>query len=209
MEGGRAAGLKPGSGSPPKEARRGRPVLPRSVVWRGLRGGAAGAAGSMSSLRRPPIEFLFVSLFVRVCHSKTSFYWAGDPRPQEYRPRRRCEAGPAAPKTMAPGTDATFLWRHAADRRFGAAVDNTRRCRHPGAPAPEKDAAIPHHLSQMRRNIVPPHKSLSRVVGGCFSLCGRSPSGAPMSPVLAAPLFASGCAQSHAKHSPGPSDLVI
>ena len=64
MEGGRAAGLKPGSGSPPKEARRGRPVLPRSVVWRGLRGGAAGAAGSMSSLRRPPIEFLFVSLFI-------------------------------------------------------------------------------------------------------------------------------------------------
>ena len=36
---------------------------------------------------------------------------------------------------MAPGNDATFLWRHAADRRFGAAVDNTRRCRHP-IPAP-------------------------------------------------------------------------
>ena len=32
---------------------------------------------------------------------------------------------------MAPGNDATFLWRHAVDRRFGAAVDNTRRCRHP------------------------------------------------------------------------------
>ena len=86
----------------------------------------------MSSLRRPPIEFLFVSLFFlfslffRVCHSKPSFYWAGDPRPQEYRPRRRCEAGPAAPKPMAPGNGVTFLWRHAVDRRFGAAVDNTR-----------------------------------------------------------------------------------
>ena len=42
----------------------------------------------------------------------------------------RCKAGPAAPKPMAPSNDATFLWRHAADRRFGAAVDNTRRCRH-------------------------------------------------------------------------------
>ena len=85
-------------------------------------------------------SFYFVSFFLfRVCHSKTSFYWAGYPRPQEYRPRRRCEAGPAAPKPMAPGNDAIFfLWRHAADRRFGAAVDNTRRCRHPGAPAPEK-----------------------------------------------------------------------
>ena len=65
------------------------------------------------------------------CHSKTSFYWDGDPRSQEYRPRRRCEAGPAAPKPMAPGNDATFMWRHAVDRRFGAAVDSTRRCRHP------------------------------------------------------------------------------
>ena len=97
----------------------------------------------MSSLRRSPIGFLFVSLFIvflflfRVCHSKTSLYWAGDPMPQEYRPRRRCEAGPAAPKPMAPGNGVTFLWRHAIDRRFGAAVDNTRRCRHPGAPAPE------------------------------------------------------------------------
>ena len=86
----------------------------------------------MSSLRRPPIEFLFCSSFIcfsfcfRVCHSKTSFYWAGDPRSQEYRPRRRCEAGPAAPKPMAPGNGATFLWRHAVVRRFGAAVDNTR-----------------------------------------------------------------------------------
>ena len=169
----------------------------------------------MSLLRRPPIECLFVSLFIlflflfRVCHSKTSFYWAGDPRLQEYRPRRRCEAGPAAPKPMAPGNGVTFLWRHAVDRRFGAAVDTTRRCRHPGAPAPEKDSAIPDHISQMRRNIVPPHKNLTRVVGGCFSLCGRSPSGAPVSPVLAAPLFASVCAQSHAKHPPGPSDFVI
>ena len=34
-----------------------------------------------------------------------------------------------------------------------------------------------------------------------FPLCGRSPSaGAPVSPVLAAPLFASGCARFHAKH---------
>ena len=48
---------------------------------------------------------------------------------------RRCEAGPAAPKPMAPGNGATFLWRHAFDRRFGDAVDSTmddtRRCRHP------------------------------------------------------------------------------
>ena len=45
---------------------------------------------------------------------------------------KRCEAGPAAaPKPMAPDNDATLLWRHAVDRRFGAAVDNTRRCRHP------------------------------------------------------------------------------
>ena len=87
----------------------------------------------MSSLRRPPIEFLFVSLFILflflfvVCRSKTfPFYLAGDPRSQEFRPRRRCEAGPAAPKPMAPGNDATFSWRHAVDRRFGAAVDNTR-----------------------------------------------------------------------------------
>ena len=55
---------------------------------------------------------------------------ADDPRSHEYRPRIRFEAGPAAPKPMAPGNDATFLWRHAVDRRFGAAVDNTRRCRH-------------------------------------------------------------------------------
>jgi hypothetical protein len=27
---------------------------------------------------------------------------------------------------MAPGHDVTFSWRHAVDRRFGAAVDNTR-----------------------------------------------------------------------------------
>ena len=92
----------------------------------------------MSPLRRPPIEFHFCFSFIlflflfRVCHNKTSFYWAGDPRSQEYRPRRRrCEAGPAAPKPMAPGSGVTFLWRHAVDRRFGAAVDNTRRCRHP------------------------------------------------------------------------------
>ena len=71
--------------------------------------------GSTSSLRRPPIEFLFCFSFIcfsvcfRVCHSKTSFYWAGDQRPQEYRPRRRCEAGPAAPKPMASGNDVTFL----------------------------------------------------------------------------------------------------
>ena len=40
------------------------------------------------------------------------------------------------PKPMAPDNGATFLWRHAVDRRFGAAVDNTRRCcRHP-IPAP-------------------------------------------------------------------------
>ena len=36
---------------------------------------------------------------------------------------------------MAPGNGATFLWRHAFDRRFGDAVDSTmddtRRCRHP------------------------------------------------------------------------------
>ena len=69
----------------------------------------------MSSLRRPPTEFLFVSLFIlflflfRVFHSKTSFYWAGDPRSQEFRPRRRCEAGPAAPKLMTPGNGITFL----------------------------------------------------------------------------------------------------
>ena len=57
----------------------------------------------MSSLRRPPIEvlflfpfYLFLFLFV-VCRSKTSFYLAGDPRSQEFRPGRRCEAGPAAP----------------------------------------------------------------------------------------------------------------
>ena len=87
----------------------------------------------MSSLRRPPIEFLFVSLFILflflfvVCRSKTSrFILAGDPRSQEFRPRRRCEAGPAAPKPMAPGNDVTLSWRHAVDRRFGAAVDNTR-----------------------------------------------------------------------------------
>ena len=36
-----------------------------------------------------------------------------------------------------------------------------------------------------------------------FSLCGRSPAGAPVSPVLAAPLFASGCAQVQTKQSPG------
>ena len=42
-----------------------------------------------------------------------------------------------------------------------------------------------------------------------FSLCGRSPAGAPVSPVLAAPLFASGCAQVQAKHSPGTFSLVI
>ena len=70
---------------------------------------------STSSLRRPPIEVLFCFSFIcfsvcfRVCHSKTSFYWAGDQRSQEYRPRRRCEAGPAAPKPMAPGNDVTFL----------------------------------------------------------------------------------------------------
>ena len=46
----------------------------------------------MSSLRRPPIEFLFcvsfyfVSLCLEFCHNKTSFYWAGDPRSQEHRP---------------------------------------------------------------------------------------------------------------------------
>ena len=102
----------------------------------------------MSSLRRPPIEFLFCfSLFVslsffRVCHSKTLFCWAGDPRSQEYRPRRRCEAGLAVPKPMAPGNGATLSWRHAADRRFGAAADNTRRCRHP-IPASPLSARLP------------------------------------------------------------------
>ena len=83
------------------------------------------------------------------------------------------------------------------------------RCRHPGAPAPEETlwslvTSLKCGGTSFRHT-----KILSRVVGGCFSLCGRSPSGAPMPPVLAAPLFASGCAQSHAKHSPGPSDLVI
>ena len=32
---------------------------------------------------------------------------------------------------MAPGNGVTLSWRHAVDRRFGAAVDSTRRCRHP------------------------------------------------------------------------------
>ena len=55
--------------------------------------------------------FLFLFLFVfsfclGFCHNKTSFHWAGDPRSQEHRPRRRCEAGPAAPKPMAPGNGA-------------------------------------------------------------------------------------------------------
>ena len=44
---------------------------------------------------------------------------------------------------MAPGNDATFLWRHAADRRFGAAVDNTRRCRHPIPASPFRPLPFP------------------------------------------------------------------
>ena len=89
------------------------------------------------------------------------------------------------------------------------------RCRHPGAPAPEKDSVIPDHLSPKEPSAIEgsldsQSLDLSRVVGGCFSLCGRSPSGAPVSPVLAAPLFASGCAQVQTKHAPRPfPNLVI
>ena len=128
----------------------------------------------MSSLRRPPIEFLFCFSFIcfsvcfRVCHSKTSFYWAGDQRSQEYRPRRRCEAGPAAPKPMAPGNGVTFSWRHAVDRRFGAAVDNTRGVVIPARPRLKRLSVIPDHLSQMRRNIVPPHKNSLKGGGWVF-----------------------------------------
>ena len=103
----------------------------------------------MSSLRRPPIGFLFCFSFIcfsfcfGVCNSKTSFYWADDPRSQEYRPRRRCEADSAAPKPMAPCNDATLPWRHTVDRRFGAAVENTRRCRYPIPASPLRPLPFP------------------------------------------------------------------
>ena len=94
--------------------------------------------------------FLFLFCFsvcFRVCRSKTFhvlFWLVGDPRPQEFQPRRRCEAGPAAPKPMTPGNGATFLWRHAVDQRFGAAVDNTR------------GVVIPSPRLLLRRPPVPP-----------------------------------------------------
>ena len=54
-------------------------------------------------------SFYFVFFLVVDCRSETnSVYWAGDPRSQEFRPRRRCEAGPAAPNPMASGHDVTF-----------------------------------------------------------------------------------------------------
>ena len=49
--------------------------------------------------------------------------------------------------------------------------------------------------------LAPPRVRRSRRAS--FSFCGRSPSGAPVSPVLAAPLSVSGYAQAHANHSPG------
>ena len=72
------------------------------------------------------------------------------------------------------------IMHYSADQRF-------RRSRrehpevawwlHPGAPAPEK-----------ARWSLATSLKLSRAVGGCFSLCGRSPSGAPVSPGMATPL---------------------
>ena len=60
----------------------------------------------------------------------------------------RCEAGPAAPKPMAPGNnDATFLWRHAVDQSsaqtstaLGGVVTPARPCLN--------GSAIPGHFSQ-------------------------------------------------------------
>ena len=74
--------------------------------------------------------------------------------------------------------------------RSGAALDSTRRYRHPGAPAPENTL----------RSLITSLK-LPGVVGGCVSLCGRPPSDAPVSPGMVTPPTGSGCAHTHAKHT--------
>ena len=77
---------------------------------------------------------------------------------------------------MAPGNDVTFLWRHAVDRRFGAAVDNTR-----GVVIPS-----PHLL--LRR---PPVPRVPLVSEHRWSLSGagtvEQPRGRGLNPPLGAP----------------------
>ena len=151
--------------------------------------------GIWAKAAAPAFREALVFFILGLCHNKLRFIGLMT-KAAGVSAWERCEAGPAAPKPMAPGNDATFLWRHAADRRYGAAVDGTRRCRHPGAPALEKT------LWSMVTSLKPKPPRVV-VVGGCFSLCGRSPLGAPVSPCLAAPLFDSGFAQSHAKQPHG------
>ena len=82
------------------------------------------------------------------------------------------------------------------------------RSRHQPRRAIARGASHPTDARRSRSHCSPPRAIRSRGAR-FFSLCGRSPSGAPVSPVLAAPLFASGCAQVQAKHSPGTFSLVI
>ena len=104
-------------------------------------------------------------------------YWAGDPRSHECRPgkgaRRTRRRRSRWRQAMAPLSCSAMP----STEGSGAAADNTRGCRHPGAPAPENTLRSLITFSQTPK-------------GGewVFFFRGRPPSGAPVSPGTAAPL---------------------
>ena len=135
----------------------------------------------MSSLRRPPIEFLFCFSFIcfsfcfRVCHSsKTSFYWAGDPRSQEHREKlnkRPDLSGRPHCKGVAIGV-----------AKRGARRSGERTLRTPPSCSfPVSHACGPHVASSVRRSSVRAHacvRACVRVracvlVRACACLCVR------------------------------------
>ena len=81
---------------------------------------------------------------------------------------------------MAPGHDVTFSWRHAVDRRFGAAVDNTRGVVIPARPRLKRLSVIPDHLSPKEPSAIEGSLALSNLsisqgwwVGVFLSVEGR------------------------------------
>ena len=103
----------------------------------------------MSSVRRPPIECLFVSLFILflflfvVCRSETSFTGLVTQGHRSFGLEEGARRARRRRTRWRQAHDATFSWRHAVDRRFGAAVDNTRGVVIPARPRLKKTLCDP------------------------------------------------------------------
>ena len=113
----------------------------------------------MSSLRRPPIEFSFVSLFIlflfwlEFCHNKTSIYWAGD---QGHRSIGLEEGARRARRRR-------IRWRQAMPSLSCGAMPSTEgsaqpskhsRCRHPIPASPPSASSRSPRTTRVRAPLV-------------------------------------------------------